>query len=206
MPSNRRLKATGLIVLIVVLVVLYVTNGAKSTRNSPFYTKTVEAITQRQQKDALDASELERKQRDDKIRKEHEAAVAAVVAADDEVSSDAEKAAGLGSLGTGGEKGQQPLADDLKKAAANAKDAVTGASQTEAEKSVAGRKMMKDDKVVVNHKGEGDDGVAKVGNVGPKVLDKLKPGPETEEDHKVEIEMESILKKGPIIIFSKSYW
>ncbi|KAF2838695.1 glutaredoxin, partial [Patellaria atrata CBS 101060] len=50
------------------------------------------------------------------------------------------------------------------------------------------------------------DGVARVGNTGDGVQDG--PQPETQEtlrEHEVEQELNSILKKSPIIIFSKTY-
>ncbi|EMD00979.1 hypothetical protein BAUCODRAFT_42814, partial [Baudoinia panamericana UAMH 10762] len=54
------------------------------------------------------------------------------------------------------------------------------------------------------------DGVAKIGNVGqPKAVDlgteDKTASTESEEEHKIETELNDILKKGPIIIFSKSY-
>lgn len=81
-------------------------------------------------------------------------------------------------------------------------------------KPVAGRKTMlataaaSNDKVVqAKPAHDDDDGVAKVGNVEtrPSTARNGQTGPETEEDHRVETELNDILKKGPIIIFSKSY-
>lgn len=72
---------------------------------------------------------------------------------------------------------------------------------------VAGRKMMADGKVVESNKANGDDGVAKVGNVGPQTTHHTAPGESEEDKEKREIEatLNDILRKGPIIIFSKSY-
>lgn len=104
--------------------------------------------------------------------------------------------------GGGGAK-QRPLADDVKDAAKGAKegikDAVHGVTGPGdgSEKSVAGRKMMKDEsgRAVVGK----DDGVAKVGNTGQKEQGVVKDeeGPDTLEDHEVEVELNSILKKSP---------
>lgn len=44
MPSQRRVKAIGLIVLLTVLVTLYMTSSGRQTRTSDFYTKTQEAL------------------------------------------------------------------------------------------------------------------------------------------------------------------
>lgn len=91
------------------------------------------------------------------------------------------------------------------------KDAGSGGFAGE-ERSVAGRKMMGgagSGKVVVNQRGSGDDGVAKVGNVGPRaskaVMGAKEEDDETEEEHRIEEEMNAILKKGPVIVFSKSF-
>jgi hypothetical protein len=75
-------------------------------------------------------------------------------------------------------------------------------------KPVAGRKMMGDGKFVQDKSGKADaaDGVAKVGNVAPKSSHAVVGGSEDEkEGQKIETELNDILKKGPIIIFSKSY-
>ena len=53
-----------------------------------------------------------------------------------------------------------------------------------------------------------NDGVAKVGNIELKASGAAlgdSTSEETEEEHRVESELNDILKKGPIIIFSKSY-
>ncbi|KAI4768293.1 glutaredoxin, partial [Aureobasidium sp. EXF-8845] len=105
-------------------------------------------------------------------------------------------------------KDQKPFAVDVEEAAEKAKkvadtvkegakDAVHGVVDA-AEKSVAGRKMIK------GEKGLKDDGVAKVGNTGAQPA-QAEHADETEEEHKVEIELNAILKKSPIVIFSKSY-
>ncbi|KAG9707978.1 glutaredoxin, partial [Aureobasidium melanogenum] len=59
-------------------------------------------------------------------------------------------------------------------------------------------------KMIKGEKGLKDDGVAKVGNTGAQPAQAADPD-ETEEEHKVEVELNSILKKSPIVIFSKSY-
>lgn len=217
MPSNRRLRVTGFIVVLTVLIVLYVTNGARSTYESPFYTRTVAAIQNRhdsEAREAIIADEKARSERVARIQEEHEKAMESKVP----VPGDAGRAAGNGV----GESKQKPMVEDVKEGAEHVKEGAKKAGEhvaegvknaqeavaPEAAKSVAGRKKMPDGKVVVNEKESANDGVAKVGNTGAKESSVAKngdQGPETEEEHKVEVELDSILKKGPIIIFSKSY-
>lgn len=217
MPSNRRLKVTGYIVVLTVLIVLYVTNGARNTYESPFYTRTVAAMQNRQDsqaREAIIAEEKVRSERVARIQEEHDKAMESKVP----VAGDAGRAAGKGV----GESKQKPMVEDMKEGAEHVKEGAKTAGDKvvegvkhaqeavapDAGKTVAGRKKMPDGKVVVNEKEAGNDGVAKVGNTGAKESSVAKgdnEGPETEEQHKVEVELDSILKKGPIIIFSKSY-
>ncbi|KAI6904780.1 hypothetical protein KC318_g6271 [Hortaea werneckii] len=217
MPSSRRMKITGLIALLTVLIIFYVSNGAKNTYDSPFYTRTVEAIKNRQDAEArqdIIAEEKTRLARVEKIQEEHDAAVSAAVSDESipvNVGGDAAKAAGAG---TGKEK-QKPLVEDLGEVAESAKAKAGTATDKVLEdadnvKPVAGRKTMSKGEKVVPTKpatASDDDGVAKVGNVAAKASNPIqeKPGPESEEDHAVETELNDILKKGPIIIFSKSF-
>lgn len=204
MPSNRRLKTAAFIAVLTVLVIFYVSNGASQTYSSPFYTRTVAAIQNRhdaEARDAMLADEKARLERVQRIEKEHDKAMEHKISTSGEVGKEAAK----------GE--QKPFVEDVKDAgekvaegAKVAQEAITG----EQGKPVAGRKMMKDGKVVVNEKNDGNDGVAKVGNTGntgakAESAAKKEEGPESEEEHQVEVEMNSILKKGPIIVFSKSY-
>ncbi|KEQ58767.1 glutaredoxin [Aureobasidium melanogenum CBS 110374] len=152
MPSQRRVKVFALLAVLAVLSFIYLSSAAASTRSSPFYTNTANALNTKHQ-EALD---LENHQII------HEAA---------------EKA-------------------EKEKEAANIRDPDLAA--VPGQKSVAGRKMIK------GEKGLKDDGVAKVGNTGAQHAQAADPD-ETEEEHKAEVELDSILKKSPIVIFSKSY-
>lgn len=115
-----------------------------------------------------------------------------------------------------GETKQKPMAaEDAPAAAPTVKAQEAAAADS---KPVAGRKMMPSEansnnggKKVVNPKAE-DDGVAKVGNTGASksressaAKKQIESKEETDSEHEIEVEMNSILKKGPIIIFSKSY-
>ncbi|KAF2764637.1 glutaredoxin [Teratosphaeria nubilosa] len=153
MPSSRRMRVTGLVALLTVLVIFYITHGARSTYNSQFYTRTVEALKTRQDAQARqDIIEKEKSQLDrvKQLQKEHDAAVSAK---------------------------------------ATMKD--------------SNQKIVK-----TRPTGDSNDGVAKVGNVDARPTKSSSStdfGPETAEEHEVEVELDSILKKGPIIVFSKSY-
>jgi hypothetical protein len=50
MPSNRRFKATLLLLALIIIITIYITSAGQQTRSSPFYTRT---------SDALDAREAE---------------------------------------------------------------------------------------------------------------------------------------------------
>ena len=54
MPSTRRIKAVGLLVVLIIVVTFYITSGARQTRQSSFYTKTQDALAQ--QRAAREAS------------------------------------------------------------------------------------------------------------------------------------------------------
>ena len=190
MPSSRRVKVAGLAALLTVCIIFYITNGASSTHNSDFYTRTVTAINERQSARAREdvlAEERQRLARIERVEKEHNAAISAAQAQETQPSSH----------GRAGPE-QNPVLQDVKGAASQGADGL----------SVAGRKYIKDGKVVT-YKSSDDkenDGVAKVGNVEPQsshaaVGDKT----ETEEDHQVTSALNEILRKGPIIVFSKTF-
>jgi hypothetical protein len=187
MPSQRRVKVFALLAALAVFSFIYLSSASSSTRSSPFYTNTAAALDTKHQ-EALD---LENHL---KIQEVHEAAEKEKQAAN---VRDPDLAAVPGQkVG----KDQKPFAVDVEEAAEKAqkvadtvkegaKDAVHGVVDA-AEKSVAGRKMIK------GEKGLKDDGVAKVGNTGAQPAQAEHPD-ESEEEHKVEIELNAILKKSP---------
>lgn len=187
MPSQRRVKVFALLAALTVLSFIYLSSAGSSTRSSAFYTRTSAALDTKHQ-EALD---LENHQ---KIQEAHEAAEREKEAAN---IRDPDLAAVPGQ--TVG-KEQKPFAVDVEEAAEKAqkvadtvkegvKDAVHGVVDT-GDKSVAGRKMIK------GEKGLKDDGVAKVGNTGAQPTN-VADHTESEEEHKVEVELNSILKKSP---------
>lgn len=187
MPSQRRVKVFALLAVLAVLSFIYLSSAAASTRSSPFYTNTANALNTKHQ-EALDlenhqiiheaAEKAEKEKEAANIRDPDLAAVPGQKVGKDQkpFAVDVEEAA---------EKAQK-VADTVKE---GAKDAVHGVVDA-GDKSVAGRKMIK------GEKGLKDDGVAKVGNTGAQHAQAADPD-ETEEEHKVEVELDSILKKSP---------
>lgn len=192
MPPTRRLKTALLLAVLATLTILYITQGPSNTYSSPFYQRTVAAIQTRhdtEAREAVIAEEKTRAERVARIQEEHEKAM--------------------------GTTKQKPMVEDAAEAAPTLKAQEAPAADS---KPVAGRKMMPSDgssnnggKKVVNPNAD-DDGVARVGNTGAsksRESSAAKKQSESEEEtaseHEIEVEMNSILKKGPIIIFSKSY-
>lgn len=52
MPSNRRFKATVLFIALAFIIIIYVTSAPQRTRESPFYTSTSDALSQREHEEA----------------------------------------------------------------------------------------------------------------------------------------------------------
>lgn len=170
-----------------ILTFLYMSSSARSTQSSEFYTRTVAALDTKHRA-AQEALDLENH---NKIQDAHEAALAEKAAKGRNPDSPIPAVPA---------KEQKPFAVDVKDAAGqvkkvaetvteDVKDAVHGF--IDGDKSVAGRKMMK------GEKGMKDDGVAKVGNTGAKPTPEAESAPETDEEHAVEVELNSILKKSP---------
>lgn len=175
MPSSRQFKVIGFVTLIAILVIYYITNGARETYESDFYQRTVSAIENTKDAAARQIvvdDERQRAERVERLRKEHDVATATAIA------TDAPKKAPVVAPPK-----QQPMGE---------------------EKNVAGRKKTSDKVVQDKPATDNDDGVAKVGNVGGKEA-AAKEATETDEEHQVEVLLNDILKKGPIIVFSKSY-
>ncbi|OJD35649.1 glutaredoxin domain-containing protein [Diplodia corticola] len=205
MRSQRRMKFFAILVLLAVLTTLYLTSAARQTRESAFYTRTQSAISERERTAnsvvepnlATDDDVSKRlKAAEDKAKKSANNKgnrIQEVVAAGD-AEKEKDRVSG---------KVSQQNARVEKDTKVGEHDEVTG------EKSVAGRVIMKDSSKAA----DGVDGVAKVGNVGDsvkaaassKATSGSDAGEETQEEHEAELEINTILKKSPIIIFSKSY-
>ncbi len=189
MPSSRRIKAAGLIAILTVLVIVYISRGASNTHTSPFYTRTVEAIKNRQSTEARQdmlAEERQRLARVEKLEREHKVAMDAAGAAGAE---EPPKPHPSSSTSKGDPYDQKPIA--------------------EGSKSVAGRKVM-GDKAYSRPAGPKEklDGVAKVGNIAPQSTHEVVGGQSEEAkraQEMVETAFDEILKKGPMIVFSKTF-
>jgi hypothetical protein len=78
MPSNRRFKATILLVALIVIITIYITSAGHQTRSSPFYTRTSDALALREAEEqggrAIESDDLEVQKR---LREAEEKAKAA---------------------------------------------------------------------------------------------------------------------------------
>lgn len=207
--------------------------GARSTQTSEFYTRTVNAVDARRK--AMQEGLGSGSPVHDKAAREQIAAEAKVREGKGEIVLDKvpDHEGGKGeqvshrsnpAAPAGGK--QQPLADH------DAEDVVNPKGKSKS-KSKSNDKISKpykadtgaahdddDDKADAVHgpvdaddkpgrkkakvKGDIDDGVAKVGNTGKHVSDGKK-NEKTAADHEVDALLDGILKKSPVIIFSKSY-
>ena len=188
MPSNRRGKAIGLVTLLAVCIIFYITHGASNTRNSEFYKKTVAAIQYNEEiriREHIVAEEQQRLDRVERIAKEHSAALSAAAAGQT-------RAVGDGST-------QTPINPNGAYGAQKVADAQAG------QQTPSGRRYVKDGKVVTykSQDPKQADGVARVGNVDPNASHPPVPG--EQYDKSVENALDEILRRSPIIIFSKSY-
>lgn len=217
--NSRQIRVIGLCAVLVLLILYYISNGARNTRESAFYRKTVLVLTSRQGQSTGEdgkATKIDLDSPEEKLKIENykkamrELALQFDPAGEDGARADvqqqllAQQKTEQPLMPTEGfppPSEETPLPDAIQ---ANilppANDA--DAPAIDAEKSVAGRKTLKDAKQGADK----DDGVAKIGNVGsPNKGTSGSQSPETDEEHKIETELNDILKRGPIIVFSKSY-
>ncbi|KAL9000063.1 MAG: hypothetical protein Q9188_005756 [Gyalolechia gomerana] len=182
MPSTRRIKFVSAIIAVVLLCILYYTNDADTLSSSEFYSRTVAAMD----REASSSSPSIQKH--------------------DSVSHEAHQAAADGKVKepppippAKGQEHEAVLVAPDDKSVKPDKDA----------KGVTGRKKYKGGEhwdvasgkqAPFGGKKKLEDEESEEDEVGKK-YEKV----ETEEEHEVEVELNSILKKGPIIVFSKSY-
>ena len=97
MPSQRRIRFYGVLLLVTIVVVLYMSRGAHQTQTSDFYTKTQEALQER-------AHEAAAKQRtEESVQSRLKAAAEqAKKAADDKYTSVKDAVQGPGKKGVAG--------------------------------------------------------------------------------------------------------
>jgi hypothetical protein len=59
MPSQRRVRFYGVLVLVTIIVLVYISRGAHQTHNSDFYTKTEQALQEREHAEAARVRDAE---------------------------------------------------------------------------------------------------------------------------------------------------
>lgn len=182
MPSTRRVKYISALVAVVLMCILYYSNEKDTLSSEEFYSRTVAAM------------EREASSRSPSIQKH------------DSVSHQAHQAAADGKVKepppippAKGQEHEAVLVAPDDKSVKPDKDA----------KGVAGRKKYKGGEhwdvasgkqAPIGGKKTLNDEENEEDEVGKKIQKE-----ETEEEHEIEVELNSILKKGPIIVFSKSY-
>jgi hypothetical protein len=97
MPSQRRMRLYGVLLLVVVVVVLYMSRGAHQTHTSDFFTKTEQALQEREHAEAAKQRNAESVQSRLKAAEDQ-----AKKAADDKYTSGKEAVEGPGKKGVAG--------------------------------------------------------------------------------------------------------
>jgi hypothetical protein len=172
MPSARRLKAFFLLVLISVLITLYLTASARQTRTSQFYTKT---------QDALAAA---RAAKDAGLRDVPGGADADVGARLREAEEAAKKAADIKGDAFHGEEGRRQASIVRDRQAKE-----TAAATPDKEEKKDEPRLAKVPGLAM------EEGLRKQAAENKKI--DAESTAETQEDHKVKEELNSILKKSP---------
>lgn len=203
MPSNRRVKASFLIVAVLVLLTLYITASARQTRSSEFYTTTQDALTAaRAAKEAkLHDSEHALGEDDSishRLRAAEEAAKSAADRKGDDFHSEETKQKAI-KVKESLEKDEDEVAPKKStfESSGSSSKSKTGSRKDieEGEKGVAGRVIMKDPKEAIlksDVKGKTDKGAEE-----DDEEEKEKSHEETEDERKAHAELNDILKKSP---------
>ncbi|CAD6590513.1 MAG: hypothetical protein ASARMPREDX12_004397 [Alectoria sarmentosa] len=187
MPSTRRVKVLAIALAIAICTILYLSNDYSS---QDFYNRTVAALDKKQASD----QEVARKLQAIKDAAKAQEPVVPTNPQEPIVASTEDR---------------KPIEVKVPGYAEeqDSEDPTVGRSDDDA-KSVAGRKtMLKGGETKDLHSGK------EAPMVGDREKERYPAGKkvekeervESKEDHEVEMELNSILKKGPIIVFSKSY-
>ncbi|KAL6718104.1 hypothetical protein ACLMJK_004190 [Lecanora helva] len=178
MPPTRRFKTLATALTIIICTILYLSNDSSSQE---FYTRTVTALDKKATSDHEIARKLQ------------------------EVKAAAREPEQIGVPSP-----QKPIGGDMNSDIGGKSTLRPADARSESEapvngdKSVAGRKTMKSGGTmegVSAKESPKESSIAKAQNDASG----KKSTVESEEEHEIESELNSILKKGPIIIFSKSY-
>ena len=192
MPSNRRLKAFFLVVVLVVLLTLYISASARQTRSSDFYTKTQSAISASRQAKEAKLSDSEIATGEDgavkhRLKAAEEAAkVKAEEKAEDYHGSEAKQKAMKLAESLRDDPVKKEGEDDhsAPKSSKQSKSSTSKSESKTGEKSVAGRILLKDEKEAVLKKSDDDD-------------EEEPFHEESEDEQKAHAELSEILKKSP---------
>ncbi|KIW01412.1 glutaredoxin [Verruconis gallopava] len=224
MPSNRRLKGFFLLAVLLILLTLYITASGRQTRSSEFYTSTQDALSAAKAAKQAKLADMEHALGEDSMVSHR------LKAAEEAAKRKADEKA---EMFHGEETKQKALKvkerleqdEDVEtassKSSKSSKSGKSSKSSTggrrdpeEGEKAVAGRIVMKDPKESVLKANDEDDFESKSDKHVEKVDKEAEienedesdtPHEETEDERKAHAELNDILKKSPIIIFSKTY-
>ena len=187
MPSTRRIKVLGIALALLVFMIFYFTVGSApfvfiiSPGHSPCQVPNTDSLSLSPQNDA------HRSQSQD-FYKTTVAAMNRKEASDQEISQKLDAAKHEAAQVAGEQGAQKPMSPgDTKPESPPPK--VSGEA-SKGEKSVAGRKKMKGGE-------KWDMATGKEAAMEDKKKEPEKNEAETKEDHEVEVELNSILKKGP---------
>lgn len=230
--NSRQIRLLGICAVLVLLVLYYVSNGAKNTRQSAFYLNTLSVLNSKQGHSSgggggnkIDLDSPEEKLKIENYKKAmRELALQFDPAGEDGARADVyreqlkkqqteQAPLAPDALGIPKSEGDAPPppapAPDAKEPALPppvADSAPADPIPAEQEKSVAGRKKMKGDKIIPGRPGVIDESVDKSGNIGsPSRGDSDAQTAEADDAHKIETELNDILKRSPLVVFSKSY-
>ncbi|KKY27015.1 putative glutaredoxin domain protein [Phaeomoniella chlamydospora] len=180
MPSTRRVKVLTLAVALTVLLILYYSGDARRHRDAEFYQRTVSAMEAAKAQDLKDSSAQAAFQDSENTgpNSTPEIATNDGVASSGNVPLEVETA------------GKQPVEVGKERK-------YIYAEEGEEEKSVAGRRKMRIENGVA--------GSEKILNADEKTDAAMDESPGKTRDVEAEAELNAILKRSPIILFSKSY-
>jgi Tfp pilus assembly protein PilX len=97
MPSQRRMRLYGVLVLVTIIVLMYMSRAGHQTQNSDFYTKTQQALQEREHAEAAKQRDAESVQLRLKAAEEQ-----AKKSAEEKYTSDKEAVEGPGKKGVAG--------------------------------------------------------------------------------------------------------
>jgi FtsZ-interacting cell division protein ZipA len=198
MPSNRRVNAFFLVIVLVALLTIYISASARQTRSSDFYTKTQDAIdASRRAKDTKAADAEVATGEDIRIKDRLEAAATAAKAKAEEKAesyhgSEAKQKALKVAESLRDDPPQKNSHSEPSKGAKAAKE-----PSVKGEKSVAGRIKLKGPKETMPKVSSDVEDV----DIEADKEDAEAYREETEDEQKAHAELSEILKRSPSMLF-----